>query len=241
MKKFFSLPLLLATGSQAKLPVSDLSFTAASDGKEFIRRHSVLKRWLHRLLIPSRQARPRAWVSLLVNPFVHDRHRTSVICRTARLDVFPFRAFKLGAGSTIEDYAVINNGVGDILIGDNSRVGISSVIIGPVHIGAQVIIAQHVVMSGLNHGYTDIATPICLQPVTKGLIRIEDECWIGANTTITAGVRIGKHAVVAGGSVVTKDVPPYSVVAGNPARVIRHYDAKQQVWLKGEPSLSMDN
>ena len=134
----------------------------------------------------------------------------------------------------IEDYSIINNGVGDVRIGENTFVGIGSVVIGPVEIGKQVIVAQHVVISALNHGYEDITTPIRLQPVTTKPIVIEDECWIGSNAVITAGVRIGKHAVVAGGSVVTKDVPPYSVVAGNPARVIKRYDATQKGWLKVE-------
>ena len=198
---------------------------------QFIQQNPALKRWVHSLLIPRRQARPRQWVVWFVNPFVHHRHHRSVVCRTARLDVLPFRRFELGAGSTIEDYATVNNGVGDVLIGANGRVGIGSVIIGPVEIGEQVIIAQHVVMSGLNHGYEDISRPIRQQPVSTKPIVIEDECWIGANAVITAGVRIGKHSVVAGGSVVTKNVPPYSVVAGNPARVIKQYDVAQNVWM----------
>lgn len=207
---------------------------------QFVKQNPTLKRWIHHLLIPRDQARPRLWVTWFVNPFVHRRHRRSVVCSTARLDVLPFRRFELGADSTIEDNAVVNNGVGDVLIGPGVRVGIGTVLIGPVEIGAQVITAQHVVMSGLNHGYEDITRPIRLQPVSTKPIVIEDECWIGANAVITAGVRVGKHSVVAGGSVVTKDVPPYSVVAGNPARVIRHYDEDEQAWLRvrTEPALS---
>ncbi|GAB3021259.1 acyltransferase [Spirosoma pulveris] len=201
---------------------------------QFIKQNAGLKRLVHYLLIPRGQARPRRWVSWFVNPFVHNRHRTSAIRSTARLDVLPFRAFELGIESTIEDYSVLNNGVGDLRIGDFCRIGIGSVVIGPVTIGAHVILAQHVVMSGLNHGYEDINTPIRLQPVTTRPIVVEDECWIGANAVITAGVRIGRHAVVAGGSVVTKDVPPYSIVAGNPARVIKQYDFSQKEWLRVE-------
>ncbi|SOD93144.1 acyltransferase [Spirosoma fluviale] len=197
-----------------------------------IKQNTTLKRFVHYLLIPRGQARPRRWVSWFVNPLVHDRHRTSIIRSTARLDVLPFRVFELGVESTVEDYSVLNNGVGDIRIGNFCRIGIGSVVIGPVNIGAHVILAQHVVMSGLNHGYEDITTPIRLQPVTTQLIIVEDECWIGANSVITAGVKIGKHSVVAGGSVVTKDVPPYSIVAGNPARVIKQYDFSQKEWLK---------
>lgn len=189
-----------------------------------------LKRWVLWLLMPAGQARPRWWVQYFVNPWVHQRHRNSVVCSSARMDVLPFRPFALGNRSTVEDYAVINNGVGAVSIGHDTRVGISSVIIGPVQVGNHVIIAQHVIMSGLNHSYEDVTQPIHQQPVSTQPICIEDECWIGANVVITAGVRIGKHSVVGGGSVVTKDVPPYSVVVGNPARIIRQYDARSATW-----------
>lgn len=195
-----------------------------------LKNNTALKRWLLWLLMPAGQARPRLWVHYFVNPWVHQRHRRSVICSSARMDVLPFRSFTLGARSTIEDYTVVNNGVGPVTIGHDVRVGIGSVVIGPVQIGNQVIIAQHVVMSGLNHSYESIDLPISLQPVSTRPIVIEDECWIGANVVITAGVRIGKHSVVGGGSVVTKDVPPYSVVVGNPARIIRQYDAVSATW-----------
>ncbi len=196
----------------------------------YLKNKPLLKRWVLWLLMPAGQARPRLWVQYFVNPWVHQRHRSSRICHSARMDVLPFRPFALGARSTVEDYAVVNNGVGAVSIGHDVRVGISSVIIGPVQIGNHVIIAQHVVMSGLNHSYEAIHTPISLQPVSTRPIVIEDECWIGANVVITAGVRVGKHAVVGGGSVVTKDVPPYSVVVGNPARLIRQYDPTSATW-----------
>jgi acetyltransferase-like isoleucine patch superfamily enzyme len=102
-----------------------------------------------------------------------------------------------------------------------------------VTLSNNIIIAQHVVMSGLNHGYEDIDTPIRYQPTITKPIVLEDDCWIGANVTITAGVTVGKHAVVAGGSVVTRSVAPFTVVGGNPARVLRHYDTATQRWLAG--------
>jgi acetyltransferase-like isoleucine patch superfamily enzyme len=197
-----------------------------------IKNNPRLKRIGLWLLMPAGQARPRWWVRWFLNPFVHRIHRSALVCSSVRFDVLPFRLFELGAHSTIEDFAVVNNGVGDVHIGHHVRVGIGSVVIGPVEIGSHVIIAQHVVMSGLNHGYEDTTKPIHLQPVSTCPIVIEDDSWIGANVVIVAGVRIGKHVVVAGGSVVTKDVPPYSVVAGNPAKVIRRFDAKTGKWEK---------
>ena len=197
---------------------------------DVIKNNARLKHWVYYLLVPRGQARPRRWVSWFVNPFVHKRGSGSRICRSVRLDVLPSRRFDLCERATIEDYCVINNGVGDVTVGAHSRVGIGSVLIGPVAIGSQVIIAQHVVVSGLNHSYEAIDLPIRLQPVTARAIVIEDECWIGANAVVTAGVRIGKHAIVAAGSVVTKDVPAYTVVAGSPARIIKRYNPERQVW-----------
>ena len=195
-----------------------------------------LKRWTHYLLIPKGQARPRRWVSWLVNPFIHKRGPGARICRSVRLDVLPFRQFELGERSTVEDFCTLNNGVGDITVGSFSRVGIGSVVIGPVSVGNQVIIAQHVVISGLNHTYESVDLPIRQQPVVSQPVVIEDECWIGSNAVITAGVRIGKHAVVAAGSIVTKNVPAYTVVAGNPARIIKYYDPERRVWVKNQPA-----
>ena len=93
------------------------------------------------------------------------------------------------------------------------------------------------VLSGLNHAYEDIQTPIWKQPVATQPIVIEDECWLGANVTITAGITIGRHTVVAGGSVVTRNVPPYTVVGGNPARILKQYDAELGEWVSNaDPS-----
>lgn len=204
---------------------------------ELIKTNNRLKRWTYYLLVPKGQARPRRWVSWFVNPFIHPKGKESRVCQSVRLDVLPFRRFELGQQSTVEDYCVVNNGVGDVIIGNNSRVGIGSVLIGPVTIGDQVIIAQHVVMSGLNHGYQDITIPIRQQPVSALPIVIDDECWIGANAVITAGIHIGKHSIVAAASVVTKNVPPYSVVAGNPARLIKQYNEASQCWERVQASV----
>ena len=197
---------------------------------EKIKANPRLKQMVLNAMMPRNQARPRLWVKLFLNPFKHKRGKNARICRHSRIDVMPFNNFILGDNSTIEDFCTINNGVGDVLIGHRTRIGMSNVLIGPVTIGNDVILAQNVVMSGLNHGYEDINIPPHKQPVTRKIIILEDEVWVGANSVILAGVTIGKHAVVAAGSVVTKNVPPYSVVAGNPARVIKQYNPKTNVW-----------
>jgi acetyltransferase-like isoleucine patch superfamily enzyme len=200
--------------------------------REYIKGNDRLKRWVHYLLVPRHEARPRRWVRWLVNGFFHKKGKGAVIRRRTRLDVLPFNRFELGQRSVIEDFSTINNGVGDVLIGDRSLIGMGNVIIGPVTIGNDVIFAQHVVASGLNHVYEDVSQPIHMQPVTTAEIRVEDECWIGANVVLTAGVTVGRHSVVAAGAVVTRDIPPYSVAVGNPARVIKQYDQTKKEWIR---------
>lgn len=197
-----------------------------------IKNNKGLKEFVHFLLIPRREARPRKWVQLLVNPFYHKRKNGSIIRKMVRLDVVPFNPFEVGKKTIIEDFSTINNGVGSVIIGDHTLIGMSNVIIGPVTIGNNIIFAQHVVVSGLNHDYQNMDQPIHRQKVSTKPIVIEDECWIGANSVIMAGITIGKHSVVAAGSVVTKDVPPNSVVAGNPARIVKQFNADKNEWCR---------
>lgn len=200
-----------------------------------IKSNPKLKKLALRALMPKNQSRPRLWVKLFLNPFKHTRGKNSRICRFTRMDVMPFNNFVLGNDSTIEDFATINNGVGDVLIGDRVRVGLSNVIIGPVTIGNDVLLAQNIVLSGLNHGYEDINIVPHKQPVVKKKITLEDEVWIGANSVVVAGVTIGKHSVIAAGSVVTKNIPPYSVAAGNPARIIKQFNQQTGIWERVNP------
>jgi acetyltransferase-like isoleucine patch superfamily enzyme len=200
--------------------------------KEKIKANRRLKWFVHWAIVPSHQARPRKWVVWFVNPFYHKRGKRSIIRARTRIDVLPFNRFELGAYSIVEDFCTVNNGVGDVIIGNNTLVGMGNVIIGPVKIGDEVIFAQNVVLSGLNHNYEDIESSIVKQNVSTAPIVVQSECWIGANVVVTAGVVIGKHSVVAAGSIVTKNVPPYSVVVGNPARVIKRFDFQTNEWVR---------
>lgn len=197
-----------------------------------IKSNHTLKQLAHWSILIPNQARPRLWIRWFVNPFIHKRGKQSCIRKRTRLDVVPWNKFNLGNATTIEDFSAINNGVGDVHIGDRTRIGLSNTIIGPVNIGNDVRLAQNVVLSGLNHNYESVDSPIHAQGVSTKPIVIEDETWIGANVVIVPGVTVGKHAVVAAGSVVTKNVPPYSVVAGNPARVLKHYNFETETWEK---------
>jgi acetyltransferase-like isoleucine patch superfamily enzyme len=169
---------------------------------------------------------------MFVNPFIHKKGKSTIIRFNTRMDLFPFKNFTIGSNSIIEDFATINNGVGDVSIGNNCGIGLSNVIIGPVKLGDYVMLAQNIVISGLNHGYEDVTTPPRTQKVITRQITINDNVWIGANAVVTAGVTIGKHAIIGAGSVVTKDVPAFSVAAGNPARIIKKYNFETNSWQK---------
>ena len=200
--------------------------------KESIKSNRGLKKFVHWLLIPTNEARPRLWVKLLVNPFIHKKGKGAKIRRRVRMDVLPFNEFSMGDNTTIEDFCTINNGVGNVHIGKNTLIGMGNTIIGPITIGNDVIFAQNVVASGLNHEYRDVTKPIHEQHILTAPIIVEDECWIASNAVITAGVTIGKHSVVAAGAVVTKSIPPYSLVVGNPAKVIKQYNFTKAEWVR---------
>ena len=137
------------------------------------------------------------------------------------MDTPPYRRFSLGNYSVVESFACINNAVGDVIIGDYTRIGLHNTIIGPVKIGSHVNLAQGITVTALNHNFDDTNKRIDEQGISTNAVTIEDDVWIGANAVILPGVTIGTHCVVAAGAVVTKDVPPHSLVAGVPAKIIR--------------------
>ena len=137
------------------------------------------------------------------------------------MDTPPYRRFVIGKRSVVEPYSCVNNAVGDVVIGDHTRIGLHSTVIGPVSIGSHVNLAQGVTVSALNHNFSETDKRIDEQGITTRQIVIEDDVWIGTNATVLAGVRIGSHSVIAAGAVVTHDIPPHSLAAGVPAQVKR--------------------
>jgi len=115
-----------------------------------------------------------------------------------------------------------------IRIGEQSLIGEMNVLRGQggITIGNRVYTAPLVQMLAVNHIYSDPTRPMVEQGITAEGIVVEDDVWIGAGAIITDGVRIGKGSVVAAGAVVTKDVPPYTVVGGIPARMIKQIDGQ---------------
>ena len=200
--------------------------------KERIKSNDTLKKLVHWSILIPNQTRPRLWIKWFVNPFYHKKGKGACVRRRTRMDVVPWNKFELGACSTIEDFSAINNGVGSVIIGDQTKIGLSNTIIGPVTIGNNIRLAQNITLSGLNHNYQDVSIPIHVQGVSTSPILIEDDTWIGANVVVLAGVKVGKHSIVAAGSVVTKNIPEYSVAAGNPARIIKQYNFETNTWEK---------
>jgi acetyltransferase-like isoleucine patch superfamily enzyme len=190
-----------------------------------------LKRIIYRFIMHPVKTRPNWWIRLF--SFIYlKRGKGSVIYRNVRKDLPPFNKFSLGKYSVIESFSCVNNAVGDLIIGDYTRIGLGNTIIGPVKIGNHVNLAQNVTVTGLNHNFFDITKRIDEQGVSTKQIKIEDDVWIGANVVVLAGVTIGTHAIIGAGSIVARDVPPYSLCVGSPAKVIKQYNFETNQWEK---------
>jgi acetyltransferase-like isoleucine patch superfamily enzyme len=124
---------------------------------------------------------------------------------------------RIEASGTITD---IGRG---IKIGNNSAISSFSFIggAGGVTIGNDVIMGQWVSFHPENHNYDSLDLPIRLQGVNRKGIVVEDDCWIGAKVTFLDGAHVGKGCVIAAGAVVRGAIPPYSIAAGVPAKVIK--------------------
>lgn len=119
-----------------------------------------------------------------------------------------------------------------VLIGAYSSIGCSNEVV----IEDDVMLAPHVHITDRNHSYEDINAPINRQPaVSQGPVVIGRDAWLGYGVQIMPNVRVGRHCVVAAGSVVTKDTPDYSVVAGIPARIVKKYNFETSQWEKVKP------
>jgi galactoside O-acetyltransferase len=131
-----------------------------------------------------------------------------------------------GANVGIGTYSFFTAAGGRISIGNNTgfnrNVHINAAVCGEIAIGNDCLIGPNVVMRTADHRFDDITKPIRSQGHICNNIHIEDDVWIGANAVIVGGVSIGKGAVIGAGSVVTKDIPPFAVAVGVPARVIKY-------------------
>ena len=142
--------------------------------------------------------------------------------RAKKMREKPARKFLayVGKDVNIEKGAIITS---SMEIGDRSGVGINAKMHGKVVIGKDVMMGPECIIYTQNHAFNDITIPMCEQgsseekPVTIG-----DDVWIGGRVIILPGVNVGSHSIIGAGAVVTKDVPEYAIVGGNPAKVIKY-------------------
>jgi acetyltransferase-like isoleucine patch superfamily enzyme len=131
-----------------------------------------------------------------------------------------------------------------IVFEEGVKVGRRCVIsaINRIHFERNVVFAPQVLVMDHNHAFEDVSVPIKYQGITRGgTIRIEEGCWIGFGAAIVCGkgeLVIGKHSVIGANAVVSRSIPPHSVVSGNPARVVKQFDSAKGEWVLGSAALS---
>lgn len=109
------------------------------------------------------------------------------------------------------------------MIGNHSGIGEGSIISKYTRIGDNVMMGPQCYIYTRNHRHDNIDIPMIKQGVEDWKpVTIEDDVWIGSRVTILPGVHIGKGVIIGAGSVVTKDIPPYTIVAGNPAKIVKY-------------------
>jgi acetyltransferase-like isoleucine patch superfamily enzyme len=133
-------------------------------------------------------------------------------------------SIEIGDRTSVWGDCLLETGMGGgIRLGPDCRVNLGVQMVSyqaPIEIGTDVGLSAHSLLYSYNHGIAP-GTPYMKQPLeTRGPIVIEDHAWVGMGSIVLSGVHIGKHAVVAAGSVVTHDVPANTVVGGVPARVL---------------------
>ena len=135
------------------------------------------------------------------------------------------RGIEFGRKTTVHRYSRIIIGNGRLVMGSECNIQSFTILaMGDAHmqIGNHVRIGPNCNLLAADHEFTDRDTPIIRQRMVSKGLRIEDNVWIGANCVVLPGLTVGTGSVVGAGSIVTKDVPEFAVVVGNPARVIRH-------------------
>lgn len=130
-------------------------------------------------------------------------------------------AANVGDNVSIHEDVYIRNPQG-LTIGDNVSIHPMCYLeaLGGLYLGSDISIAHGTTIMTTDHNYKDLTIPIKDQGVTEKPVRIEDNVWIGAKASILCGNTVGTGSIIAAGAVVTKDVPPCSIMGGVPARLI---------------------
>lgn len=125
-----------------------------------------------------------------------------------------------GHAVNIERGAWFGSGKG-VRVGDRSDLGLDCLVIGPLVVGRDVMMGPRCCILASSHDTRSTSVPMNQQGfLPDRVVVIEDDVWIGANVTVLPGRTIGRGSIVGAGAVVTRDVPPYTVVGGNPATVV---------------------
>jgi acetyltransferase-like isoleucine patch superfamily enzyme len=175
-------------------------------------------RWYERNALPWNRARIH-WELLKREAFARWPLEGNVLEALAegRLEIGAHALFEPGVWLTAPAPARIRIGEGTFL---NRDVMVAAVEL--VEIGAHCMLANGCFVTDGNHRFDDPHTPVPWQGfASKGPTRIGDNCWLGANVVVTSGVTIGERCVIGANSVVTADLPPHTIAAGAPARVLR--------------------
>lgn len=133
-------------------------------------------------------------------------------------------AVRLGARNQILQGVRFETGYeGHVTLGDDCFVGAYTILngFGGITIGNNALIAGHCHIVSGDHGFADLTVPMGQQPITGKGIVLEDDVWLGAGVKVLDGVRIGQGSIVSAGAVVNRDVAPYSIVGGIPAKLIK--------------------
>jgi acetyltransferase-like isoleucine patch superfamily enzyme len=175
-------------------------------------------RWYQHNALPWNRARIH-WHFMTRRAFVRWPVHGNVLeaFEEGRLDVGEHTLFEPGVWITAPGDARIRIGSGTFL-----NLGVMVAAQHLVEIGDHCMLANGCFVTDASHRYDDPRLPITWQGfTTKGPTRIGANCWLGANVVVTTGVTIGERSVIGANSVVTQDVPPFSIAAGAPARIVR--------------------
>jgi acetyltransferase-like isoleucine patch superfamily enzyme len=155
------------------------------------------------------------------------------------VQIIGVRNVSIGEGSCIADDVWLNVCIQDrqkrltigkcVLIGRRSTISTA----GILEIGDYTILAPNVYVSDANHDYDDIMLPILFKGVTRDRsIRIEENCWLCTNCVISGDLIVGRGSIVGANAVVLTDVPPFSVIVGNPGRIVKMFDPVKNAWIR---------
>ena len=156
---------------------------------------------------------------------------------TNRLLSFFYKKMLRGCGSNVRFSALTSDFTyRNLTIGNDVYIGPHALFLcteSQIFIGNKVLFGPHVTIIGGDHRITDVGRFIYdvldKHPEDDQDVHIEDDVWIGTNTTLLKGVTVGRGAVVAAGALVTKDVPPYAIVGGVPAKVLKYRFTPEQI------------